>query len=107
MNKMNSIFIEEILITIKKIKKIVEGKTLEEFISNYHLVEDVIRYLNIIGEASKHITDEIKLEYQEIPWASLLDLRNILNSPEHIEVVWNIATVMLKEVKPNLKNVLN
>ncbi|QVK17273.1 DUF86 domain-containing protein [Mycoplasmatota bacterium] len=107
MTKIHNIFIEEILTTIKKIKKLLDGKTFADFKSNYHLVDDVIRYLNIIGEASKHIPEEIKVEYNEIPWATLLDLRNILNNPEHIDLVWNIATVKLIEIKPDLKNAVN
>lgn len=107
MTKIYNIFIEEILTTIKKIKKILDGKTYDDFTSNYHLVDDVIRYLNIIGEASKHIPDEMKVEYNQIPWSTLLDLRNILNNPEHIELVWNIATVKLIEMKPDLKKAVN
>ncbi len=105
MTQIYDIFIDEILTTIKKIKKMLDGKTYEEFKGDYHLTGDVIRYLNIIGEASKHIPSEMKQEFQEVPWDSLLDLRDVLNSPEHIENVWNISTKKLIGVKPNLKNV--
>jgi|SRR5690554_410880 len=102
----NNIFVEEILTTIKKIKIKLDGITFAEFKANFHLVEDIIRYLNIIGEAARHISDEVKNEYQDIPWDTLLNLRNILNNPNHISLVWEIATEKLKEIKSNLKNVL-
>ncbi len=107
MTRIYNIFIEEILTTIKKIMKKLEGKTFDEFLKNYHLVEDIIRYLNIIGEAAKHIPQEIKTKNQDIPWNYLYDLRNIINQPEHIDHIWNIATVKLMEIKSNLKNVYN
>ena len=95
MTQIYDIFIDEILTTIKKINKMMDGKKYEEFKGDYHLTGDVIRYLNIIGEASKHIPDEVKQDYQNVPWNDLLDLRDLLNQPEHIELVWNIATKKL------------
>ncbi len=101
------IFIEEILTTISKIKEIVYGKAYDEFKGNYHLVDNVIRYLNIIGEACKHIPEEVREGYQNVPWNTLLDLRNVLHNPEHVELVWNFATEKLPEIKNDLKSVMS
>ncbi|HEY8364813.1 MAG TPA: HepT-like ribonuclease domain-containing protein [Haloplasmataceae bacterium] len=102
MDKINNIFIEEILTTITKIKTKLNGITYDDFKSDYKLVEDIIRYLNIIGEASKHISEDIKEKYQEVPWDIMLDLRDILNNPDHINLVWNIATEKLHEINLDL-----
>jgi uncharacterized protein with HEPN domain len=103
MSEIRNIFIDEILTTIKKIKLKLKDYTFEEFKSDFHIVENTIRYLNIIGEASKHISEELKLEYPDIPWDTLADLRNILNNPEHISLVWDIAKEKLKNLKPDLE----
>lgn len=102
----NNIFVEEILTTMNKIEEKLEGKSFDDFKSNYHLEEDIIRYLNIIGEAARHISDDTKNEYPDIEWDELLNFRNILEKPDHISLVWDIATGKLKEIKPKLENVV-
>ncbi len=107
MADIHSVFINEILTTIKKIKKLLKNVTFADFNTNYHLVDNVIKYLKVIGEASKHVSKETQSEYKNIPWSQLKNLRDIENNPEHIELVWNIATVNLPEIKPSIKDVLN
>jgi uncharacterized protein with HEPN domain len=38
----------------------------------------VIRMLEIIGEATVNISDELKIKYEEIPWIIIKDMRNFL-----------------------------
>lgn len=105
--EISNIFVEEILTTINKIKTRVSGITIDEFKANFHLVDDIIRYLNIIGEATQHISDEVKEKYQEIPWNTLQDLRDIINNPDHISLVWIIATEKLINLEENIKKIVN
>jgi len=37
-----------------------------------------IRYIAVIGEAANHLTDEITGAHPEIPWAAIVEMRNIL-----------------------------
>ena len=99
-----NIFMEEIITTLTKLKNKLSGVSYEEFIADFHLVEDVVRYLNTIGEATKYISDDIKEKYEEIPWESLDSLRDIVNNPEYMKLAWNIVTVELLNIVPSLKN---
>jgi len=107
MAKLINIFLDEILTTIRKISELLKDKTLDDFKSNYHVVENVIKYLNIISEAARHVPDEVKQEFSGIPWEELINLRNIENNPEHLNLVWNIATNKLTEISAIIEEVLN
>lgn len=67
------------------------------------LLDAVIRNLEIIGEAARNLSDEVKKKYPEIPWKNMIGLRNILiheYSGIDESIIWEVATRNLKEVKP-------
>lgn len=67
------------------------------------LLDAVIRNLEIIGEAARNLSDEVKMKYPEVPWKNMIGLRNVLIH-EYFgideSIVWEVATRNLKEVKP-------
>ncbi len=54
------LYIEDILDSIGKIKSYIGNATYEEFMDDSMKLDAVVRNLEIIGEASKHIPSEIK-----------------------------------------------
>jgi len=54
-----SFYIEEILISMERIEEYINGLDFTKFKQNYMIVDAVVRNFEIIGEASKHIPDEI------------------------------------------------
>jgi len=69
----------------------------------------VERKLEIIGEATKRISNEFKQRYPDIPWQEMSAMRNILiheyddvDSP----VVWDTATQHLLPLKKQIKQLL-
>jgi len=45
---------------------------------NSMLRHALVRLLEIIGEASNHLAEDLKSEFSEIEWVSLKGLRNVL-----------------------------
>lgn len=70
----------------------------------------VIRNLEVIGEASKSIPEEIADSYPDISWKSMIVLRNILIH-EYFgvdsEIVWEIIKSDLPKTKPFIIQILN
>jgi len=51
------------------------------------------RFLEILSEASRHIPDEWKGEFNQIPWRQVADLGNFIRHVYHridLEVLWSI-----------------
>jgi len=68
-------------------------------------VDAVIRNLEVIGEASSHLPDEVKEQYEDVPWDMMRGIRNILVHEYFgidLEIVWKTV----KEDLPVLKKLL-
>lgn len=71
-------YLEDMLESMRRIQKYTEGLSFVEFTSSTLKTDAVIRNLEIIGEASKNIPDNLKNKYPEIPWRSMYGLRNYM-----------------------------
>lgn len=95
----------DILESINRIETYLLNVEYESFLANQMLLDAVIRNLEIIGEAARNVSDEVKMKYPEIPWRNMIGLRNILIH-EYFgideSIVWEVATRNLKEIKPTI-----
>ncbi len=69
----------------------------------------VIRKFEIIGEAIKHIPNDIREQYPEIPWKDIVGMRDrLIHGYFGIDykIVWEIINVDLKILKTNLCKVI-
>ena len=62
---------------IDKIPLATHGKTLETLEEDYILVAAVVRWLEIIGEATKYVPNSIKEKYPNIPWRQMAGMRDV------------------------------
>lgn len=84
-------FIEHILLCIDKIQEYTKNLTAQDF-NNSELIQDaVIRNIEIIGEATKKISKDLKSQYLEIPWKEMSGMRDKLIHDYFgvdVDVVW-------------------
>jgi len=103
------LFIYDILECIKKIEKYVTNLSYDDFFGDEKTKDAVVRNLEIIGEAAKHIPEEIKRKYPEIPWQQIMGLKIRLVHAYFIVdyyVVWNIITKELPDLKTKIVEIL-
>jgi len=61
----------------------------------------VIRNLEVIGEAVKNLSIELRMKYPAIPWKSMAGVRDRLIHNYfgvNLDIVWSIVTVELPEL---------
>ncbi len=83
----------------------VDGRTRADLETDIQLLLALVRALEIIGEAATRITDALKLDHPDLPWAKLTGMRNRLVHAYfdvNRDIVWNAATV---ELPPLLRQV--
>ncbi|MEM2571078.1 MAG: DUF86 domain-containing protein [Thermoproteota archaeon] len=78
MKKDPRIFIEHDLESINAIEKYIEGLSKEEFLASMEKQDAVIRRLEVIVEAVKHIPNEIREKYPDIPWKRIAGMKDVL-----------------------------
>jgi uncharacterized protein with HEPN domain len=107
--KNHKLYIEDILQAMDKIKRYVEGLTYEAFAKNEMVEDAVIRNLEIIGEASKSVPEDVREKHSEIPWKRMIGLRNIAIHQYFgvdLSIIWEIITKNLPETKPKVAAML-
>jgi len=72
------VYLADILDAIQKIEEYTKERSEEDFCNNTQMQDAVLRRLEIIGEAVKHIPRKIRNEYPEVPWKQIAGMRDIL-----------------------------
>jgi uncharacterized protein with HEPN domain len=72
------VYIQHILDAVRKIEEYAAGIDESSFMSNTLIQDGVIRQLQIIGEAVKKLSNELRNEYPHIPWQDIAGMRDKL-----------------------------
>jgi len=98
--------VEDILDAIGRIERYVEGLTFEQFQSDEKTVDAVVRNLEVIGEAVRHLIATQESLPTGIPWTDIAGMRNILIH-EYFGVDLNIIWHTIVEDLPVLRDQLD
>jgi len=72
------LYIKDILDSMNSIETFVRGMDFDTFKNDDLVSSAVIRKFEIIGEAVKHIPNEMRIKYPEIPWKEIAGFRDKL-----------------------------
>ena len=81
------------------------GMTYETFLLDSKTQDAVIRNLEVIGEATKNLSEDTRREFPDIPWTSMAGVRDRLIHHYfgvNLDVVWHIVAAELAEVASQL-----
>lgn len=101
--------IEHILDAIAKIQQYTAGLEEGGFAADSMRVDAVIRNFQVIGEATRHVPQEVRDRYPEIPWSLMQGMRNVLvHDYEDInqEIVWKTIQEKLPPLIGPLQRIL-
>lgn len=101
-------YIEHILLSIEKIQAYTSGISKEDFFSNEMIQDAVIRNFEIIGEATKKVSDDLKLSCSEVPWRLMAGMRDKLIHDYlgvDLEMIWVTIEIDIPQLKKLLENI--
>ena len=101
-------YIEDILRAIDDIQESIKRSSKDKFSSNKDKKDANIRRLEIIGEASRNLSNKLKERYKEIEWSKIIGTRNrvIHNySDVDIDILWKIIKNDIPELKKQVEKI--
>ena len=93
--------LRDILHAAQLIKSYVDGVSQTDFQANTQKQDAVIRRIEIIGEASAHLSEQTKQAIPDLPFRKMRGMRNIVAhdyANVDSKIVWEVATVHVPEV---------
>ena len=87
-----------------------ENKSRKDFDTDRMLILSIIKEIEIIGEAANRVSEEMKINYPDIPWAEIIGMRNrLIHSYFNIdsEIVWTSVTKDVPELLSMLRILIN
>ena len=102
----DSDFLNHIVEAVRRTASYTEKMTCEEFFGDTKTQDAVIRNIEIIGEATKNLSDKISDKYPEIPWkglAGMSDRRTHQYFGVNPDIVWTVAKEELPEILSQIK----
>ena len=103
------VYLQDIFESINYIQRFLEGVSEDEFYKNVEKQDAVLRRLEIIGEAVKHLPDEIRNDHPDVPWRQIAGMRDIIIHEYFgitLEMVWVMATEDILDLKAKVKEII-
>lgn len=71
MKRVYRLFLQDIVDAMESIQEFLGDMNLNELIKDDKTSSAIIRKFEIIGEATKHLPDDLKKKHPKIPWKSM------------------------------------
>jgi len=103
--KKDKAYLKDMLDAISDIEVFIGNINEAEFYKNKEKKYAVVRALEIIGEAAKNLSKELKAKHKEIPWKEIVGMRDKLIH-WYFGIKWELVWETVKNKIPELKNQL-
>ena len=104
------LFLSDIIESIDAIRMYVAGMDFNCFSGDRKTFAATIRELEIIGEAIKNISDQIKIKYPEVLWQEIRSFRNKITHEYFgvdARIVWDIIQNELDQLRIQISQILS
>ena len=94
--------LQHIVDAIGEIESYVSNTDFQQFLDNSMKRFACIKQLEVIGEASNHVSDEVKIRFSQVEWAQIVGMRNVFVH-EYFGVDSNLVWEIIINDLPDLK----
>ncbi len=109
MKRSAGLYIKDILEYMERAEQYLESLSYDEFMDDVKTRDAVIRCVEVIGEATKNVPEELRKAYPDIPWRDMSGMRDKTIHgyfQVDLENVWLVVKEEIPKLKPLIKHVL-
>lgn len=102
-------YLEDVVESVRKIERYTDGLTFVEFRSQDLIVDAVVRNLEIIGEAAKHLPVEATALMPDVDWSKAAGFLDVIAHGYFgldLHVVWDVVQTKLPLICESTERVL-
>ena len=108
MKKNDGFYIDHILDSFEHVLKYIEGTSFDDFMINEEKQDAIIRKIEVAGEATKKLSSELRMHYQNIDWRAIAGMRDKLIHDYFnvdLEIVWEMAQKDIPQLLQDIKKI--
>lgn len=109
MNRDDKVYLKHILDAINQINEYVKDINYESFMAARLVQDGVVRQFEIIGEATKNLSDEFRTRHGDIQWKDMAGMRDKLIHQYFgvdMEAVWESVIEDIPALKKSVTDIL-
>ena len=110
MSRRDDLYLDDIIEAAGHIGQFLQGVDSDAFLVSELIRSAVLQKLMVIGEAAARVSAELKSAHPEVPWRSIVGVRNIaVHAYFSVDwaVVWTAATVEAPTLARQAKQILD
>lgn len=103
------LYLYDIQEAVNKIIVFTKGYSYKKFSTDERTIDAVIRNLEVIGEASKHIPKKLKDQYPEVDWRAMVGLRNIITHEYFgvdLKIIWKTVRERIPQLNKHIESII-
>jgi uncharacterized protein with HEPN domain len=104
------LYLEDMQEACEKVLRYTKGATYTSFTSDEKTFDAVVRNLEIIGEAAKHVPPEVRERYPTVAWTRIAGLRDMIAHAYFgldDEILWDIVQNRIPELLQQVTTILS
>jgi uncharacterized protein with HEPN domain len=103
------LYLADIMNSIDRIASYIDDVSFEIFETDEKTIDAVVRNLEIIGEAARHVPEDFIKTNPQVPWKEMVSMRNkVLHEyfGIDIDILWETITQDLPKLKITIQKLL-
>jgi uncharacterized protein with HEPN domain len=104
-----NLYLADIAGAVEKILEYTKDYDYRKFSGDTLRVDAVVRNLEVIGEAAKHIPKKVKEQYPDVDWRAMAGMRDIITHEYFgvdLKIIWKTIRDQLPKLKKQIDLIL-